>query len=725
MSRDVLLVDPDEGLLDAVASALSSEETTVTTETDPRAALSALESADCVVSGHHPPALDGIGLLDRVRRRKPEVPFVLYPAAGSETLAGRAVSAGVTEYVPREEGIRTLVERVQGVVAAGSIAVAGNRGAGGATSPIEGGVDGGPGETATAGSGEEATGTPGAGVTSEEAATDDPDVRPSQPGGEVPEGVETPDEVPFDLKERAMDEAPVGITISDPDLPDNQLVYVNDAFERMTGYTREDALGTNCRFLQGEETDEEPVRRMAEAVDAEQPVSVELVNYRKDGEMFWNKVDVAPLRNGDGEVTNYVGFQTDVTARKRAEVAVERYAERLDRERAALDRILDRVNGLVRDATETLVGATTREEIDRRISELVARTPPYVGAWTGDLDMARDAIRPVAAAGLDLPDDPDPIPMDGEGPVARAVETGDLQRVDGDLEGDAPDGTDAEPAAVVPLYYRDTCYGVLVVYAEDAAAVDEREQAVLAALGRMIATAINATETKAILAAEDVVALTFDVSDSDLFFVGLPAGLDCSMELAGSITGDDGNMLLFFTVEGADAETVVSAAERRPDVERATTITENEDDVLVEFATAEPSILTELAEYGAEVRAIHSADGRARLEIEVAHEPTARTVVDVLTERYDGTDLMAFRERERAPTTRGDFVADLRDRLTDRQLTAIQKAYVSGYYEWPRTTSGDELAESMGITRSTFHQHLRAAQSKLVAALFPNNDPTG
>lgn len=118
------------------------------------------------------------------------------------------------------------------------------------------------------------------------------------------------------LKEQAIDEAPVGFSIADAQQDDEPLVYVNDRFLQMSGYTAQEVLGENCRFLQGEETDEETVTQLREAIAAERPISVDIVNYRKTGSKFWNNVDIAPLRDSDGEVTHYVGFQADVTERK-------------------------------------------------------------------------------------------------------------------------------------------------------------------------------------------------------------------------------------------------------------------------------------------------------------------------------------------------------------------------------------------------------------------------
>lgn len=115
------------------------------------------------------------------------------------------------------------------------------------------------------------------------------------------------------LKDRAMDAAPVGILMTDPRQDDNPIVYTNDRFQELTGYNEEEILGRNCRFLQGAATKAEPVAEMRRAIDNKEPVTVELQNYRKDGSEFWNRVSIAPVRDEDGEVVRFVGFQQDIT----------------------------------------------------------------------------------------------------------------------------------------------------------------------------------------------------------------------------------------------------------------------------------------------------------------------------------------------------------------------------------------------------------------------------
>ncbi|WP_432571985.1 SpoIIE family protein phosphatase [Kineococcus sp. SYSU DK005] len=120
------------------------------------------------------------------------------------------------------------------------------------------------------------------------------------------------------LHSRAVLASDLSFTISDPNRDDDPLVWVNPAFERVTGYGR-DVLGTNCRFLQGPGTDRAAVRRISAALRAGETVTELLLNYRKDGTAFWNEVVISPVRDASGRITHHVGVQSDVTLRVQAE----------------------------------------------------------------------------------------------------------------------------------------------------------------------------------------------------------------------------------------------------------------------------------------------------------------------------------------------------------------------------------------------------------------------
>ncbi len=107
--------------------------------------------------------------------------------------------------------------------------------------------------------------------------------------------------------------------LTDPRRPDNPIVFANKAFLDLTGYEEAEVLGRNCRFLQGPQTDREAVRQLAEAVRAEQPVSLELLNYKRDGTPFWNAVFIGPVTNPEGELLYFFASQLDVTRRRESE----------------------------------------------------------------------------------------------------------------------------------------------------------------------------------------------------------------------------------------------------------------------------------------------------------------------------------------------------------------------------------------------------------------------
>ncbi len=112
----------------------------------------------------------------------------------------------------------------------------------------------------------------------------------------------------------ALQQVSNGVTVVDISRPDQPLVFVNQAFERITGYTAAESLGRNCRFLQGENTDPAGVEQIRKAVRLGEPVQVVLRNYRQDGTGFLNELKIFPVANPEGSPTQFVGIQNDVTA---------------------------------------------------------------------------------------------------------------------------------------------------------------------------------------------------------------------------------------------------------------------------------------------------------------------------------------------------------------------------------------------------------------------------
>ena len=169
-------------------------------------------------------------------------------------------------------------------------------------------------------------------------------------------------ELDLRLKTQAIEESSIGITIGDANDPETPIVYANRGFETLTGYPMPEVHGRNCRFLQGEATDEETVDEIRRAVDAEESIRTEILNYRANGTPFWNELTIAPVMDPENrEITHYVGLQKDVTAKKRRDRLIE-----------VLDRVL-RHN--LRNDMNVVIGfsETIADWTDGEVSEMATR----------------------------------------------------------------------------------------------------------------------------------------------------------------------------------------------------------------------------------------------------------------------------------------------------------------------------------------------------------------
>ena len=125
------------------------------------------------------------------------------------------------------------------------------------------------------------------------------------------------------------------MAITDPNRDDNPIVFCNEAFQKLTGYHRDEIIGRNCRFLQGERTDRTQVARIWEAIEQGLSIDIDILNYRKDGSTFWNALYLSPVRDDDGTVRFFFASQLDVTDRIEAQEAIARQKAQVEAEVAA------------------------------------------------------------------------------------------------------------------------------------------------------------------------------------------------------------------------------------------------------------------------------------------------------------------------------------------------------------------------------------------------------
>jgi PAS domain S-box-containing protein len=117
----------------------------------------------------------------------------------------------------------------------------------------------------------------------------------------------------FSLLTTILDECVNGVILSDPDLPDSPIVYANKAFETLTGYSQEETIGFNCRFLQANDQNQEASKQISEAMKKQESIEVTIRNYKKDGTLFYNRLKITPLLDKKGRIIYYLGVQYDMT----------------------------------------------------------------------------------------------------------------------------------------------------------------------------------------------------------------------------------------------------------------------------------------------------------------------------------------------------------------------------------------------------------------------------
>lgn len=518
-------------------------------------------------------------------------------------------------------------------------------------------------------------------------------------------------------KSRAMDEASIALCLTDPTRSDNPLVYVNSGFEALTGYDAEEVVGQNCRFLQGADTDPEAVDELREGVGEGRPVSTEILNYRADGEPFWNEVDVVPIYDDDGELVHFLGSQTDISARKADERRLRQQREQLV--------ALNQINRIVRGINSALVATSTRREIERMVCDRLAETESYEAAWLGTADSENGEIAPRASANVDqrlLDIETAAFEAGERTPAIEAARTQEVQVVRDVSAYEAGSWRECvsergyAAAVSVPIGFQEFQYDVLTIYTDREEAFTGEERDAVAQLQGIIGHAINAIERKQALLSNVVVQLEFTLRDVDSALTAATADGAAAVEYERTIPTDGGGAVLFVRVSGVDPEEMCERLERDPSVEHTRVVGRRDGEAVIEFRTTETPITATLASYGGQVTDAAIEDGEYRVVVELPHHLDVREAVSAIQRSYPGVELVAQRSTTRSVRTLNQFQSAIGERLTDKQRNALEAAYAAGYFAWPRESTGEEIADALGIAPATFHEHLRVGLRELLSA---------
>ncbi|MFC7045513.1 bacterio-opsin activator domain-containing protein [Halobacteriaceae archaeon GCM10025711] len=443
----------------------------------------------------------------------------------------------------------------------------------------------------------------------------------------------------------------------------------------------------------------------------------------KDGDHVPYEFAGARVTDDDGDILGLIGTGRDISERKQRERTLRRQRDELE--------TLNRINAVIRNVNQALVGAKTIDDITDLVCERLAASELYLGAVVAHVDDARNRLVVDDAAGIDE-EFVRTVESAFEGRAdesasAAAARTGEVQLVRKVTRNDdvpaelraAADGNGFESVACIPLRYDATGYGVLVVHAAREDAFSPRESAVFGELGETIGHAINAIERKNALVADRVVELEFDVRESANFVVAASARTDATFELEGVVSKEGSTFLTYYSVDGGDEGAVLDLAEEATAVDHARFVA-GDDTRLFEVIVDDPALLTTFAEYGVRVTSLTADDGTGRVAVEIPTGMDVRSLVDNVKETVPESELLAQRTADRAMQTTPELRTELREELTEKQRAVLRTAYFAGFFERPRRSSGEEVADAMDVAPSTFHQHLRVGLRKLLDTLMDN-----
>ena len=457
---------------------------------------------------------------------------------------------------------------------------------------------------------------------------------------------------------------------------DRQIIYMNPAAGELLDMDRGDALG-------------EPIDRFVDMDAIDFDATDRLAELRREARTY--EVETAPVTDRRDRVVGHTVLLYDVTERKRRERELRAQRDRLKR--------LERINTVIRDVNKALIDATTVEEAERAVAETLVDSGAYEAAWLNTSVSDGEAVGMTAAA---------------EGvrsaPVTELPEALDPSRRQEDARTSGvvrPDGGDWATVAVV---HGRTVYGALALRTGREQGFTERELAVLDELGETVGHALNTIERARLSVADTHVELDFESTDDDGLLLSLAEETGTEWTLEGLVPAAEGALVLYLTTGAA---VTVPSIEYRPGVTEVRRL-DSDDGTTVEVTATEGSLAHPLIEAGANVRTATADGKRCRFVAEVAPDTDVRTIVERVGVAFSGTELLAKREVD--PTTNAALSGDLD--MTDRQQEALEAAYRAGYFEWPRESSAEEVAESLDISSATLHGHLRKAEGRLVETFF-------
>jgi GAF domain-containing protein/DNA-binding NarL/FixJ family response regulator len=409
--------------------------------------------------------------------------------------------------------------------------------------------------------------------------------------------------------------------------------------------------------------------------------------------------------------------------------ALERRTERL-RERTATLEKLRRIDDVVRDIGQLLVGATDRREIERAVCDRLAAVEGWSLAWIGERSVAGEGLTVRTHSGegafFEALATASEVPFE-DAPASSALAGGSWRCVEDLVAHPAGEAWREfaleyghQSVVSIPLVREGREYGVLEVYGHGTDAFGEAEREVLVELGEMTAYAIHAVERERALLADSGPEIVVESAEVDSVFEDVAAEVGGEVTVDGVVPQSNGDHLVYLGVEsaGGDPSAAVGAV-----AGRSRTVREYRrvgEGPRFEVRLSSAPFVDRVAANGGRIREVTATGEGCVARIELPNPVDVREFVEALGAAYP--DLVVTAQRSAGGGESTPRRAPV-ERLTDRQREVLAVAVHSGFFEWPRDSTGEEVADALGIAPPTYHKHVRTAERKLLTGILPGPDP--
>ena len=506
--------------------------------------------------------------------------------------------------------------------------------------------------------------------------------------------------------EFALEETDTGVW--EWDIETDELVG-DEASERLIGYEPGTFPGTFEDFAKHiHDTDVEAVRdAIHDALQTDQEFKTDFRVQAPDGDWKWVQARGVVDYDDEGDPQRMIGIQTDITDRKEREEAIRRERE------------------LNQRMQTVLADSRTRQVLEDRVTDQL-HDHGYALAWIGE--QAGGELVPRAVGGgeryLETVDrDLDQIDADGL-PSVQAALTGESVSVQNVSE--RADATWVRAAAkynyrsctAIPIVHRDVTYGILTLYHTEPDRFDESERELLEELTETIAFAIHSLETQDSLAADHTATVSIELAAGH-YLIELaeaePIDGEQPLTVKGTVPVDETEVVQYVELTGETPDSVERAFEAMsPVTDVRVVVPENPMRVAVTLSSTVPE--TFLSARGVVVNETRIDGGSARIDVQIPHDSNFEGPLEALQAEFGGEAVRLISSRTQSNGWAGG--GDARSELTEKQSQALKAAYHNGYFDQPRRATATEIAESLGISHSTFLQHLHRAEEKVFEAKF-------